>query len=115
MTRALYYFTTRDCVMPIKQEGLLPSIDETLAPSDPVVWLTEQPDVTLDPETAAVVAHRCGQCEATLAELDRMRNGDGEGGESLMLGPMTQWKYGKQGELHYFEHDGREITATFKP
>ena len=28
---------------------------------------------------------------------------------------MTQWKYGKRGARHYFEHDGREITATFKP
>jgi hypothetical protein len=44
-----------------------------------------------------------------------MRNGGDESGENLTLGPVTQWKYGKRGERHYFEHNGREITATFKP
>ena len=54
MTRALYHFTTTDYVLAIKTQGLLPSIEETLAPSDHVVWLTEQPDVTLNDEAAAV-------------------------------------------------------------
>ena len=91
MTRALYHFTTSDSVLAIKTQGLLPSIEQTLAPSDPVVWLTKQPYVTLDDETAAATAHVWGQYEVPLAELERMRNGGDESGENLTLIPVTKW------------------------
>jgi hypothetical protein len=106
MTRTLYHFTTRDCVLPIKQQGLLPSLDMTFAPADPVVWLTEQPDVTLDPAAGDVFAQAWGHYEASLADLEQARAGSVE----MTLDGMRQWKYGKQGQRLTFEAQSRDVV-----
>src|SRR6516164_398524 len=38
----LYHFTTADKVLPIKERGLLPSLEPQMSPDHAVVWLTSQ-------------------------------------------------------------------------
>jgi hypothetical protein len=67
----LFHFTTADKVLPIKERGLLPSLEPQMSPDHAVVWLTSQPDVSLTERDAKAMALWLQAYEAPLEELQR--------------------------------------------
>jgi hypothetical protein len=108
----LYHFTTADNVLPVKERGLLPQLDEVMTAGRPVVWLTTQPDVSLEPQAAKRLA-RLGFYEAP-AGLQKARAREAEGlDEGVTAGLCRQWSYGSKGERLTMQINGRECTVTF--
>ena len=106
----LYHFTTADRVLPIKERGLLPSLEPQMSPDHAVVWLTSQPDVSLTERDAKAMALWLQAYEAPLEELQRMRAGETEKFEA---GPCKRWRYGTMGERLHVVINGQERTVTF--
>src|SRR6516164_4332857 len=67
----LYHFTTADKVLPIKERGLLPSLEPQMSPDHAVVCLTSQQDVSLTERDAKAMALWLQAYEAPLDELKR--------------------------------------------
>ena len=82
----LYHFTTADKVLPIKERGLLPSLEPQMSPDYAVVWLTSRPDVSLTERDARAMALWLQFYEAPLssgcapAKLKRSRPDRANGG-----------------------------------
>jgi hypothetical protein len=93
-------------VLPIKERGLLPSVEEAMAPNHAVVWLRTQLDVSLSPDEGAWTATHHGLYEAPLSEL-RV--------DEITCDPPTQWWYGSKVKRPPREIDGRMVTVTFVP
>ena len=106
----LYHFTTADKVLPIKERGLLPSLEPQMSPDHAVVWLTSQPDVSLTERDAKAMALWLQAYEAPLDELKRMRAGETE---TFEAGPCKRWRYGTMGERLHMVINGQERTVTF--
>ena len=90
----LYHFTTADKVLPIKERGLLPSLEPQMSPDHAVVWLTSQPDVSHTERDARAMALLLQAYEAPLEDLQRMRAGETEKFEA---GRCKRWRYGTMG------------------
>ena len=106
----LFHFTTADKVLPIKERGLLPSLEPQMSPDQAVVWLISQPDVSLTERDAKAMALWLQAYEAPLEELQRMRAGETEKFEA---GPCKRWRYGTMGERLHMVINGQERTVTF--
>jgi hypothetical protein len=106
----LYHFTCADQVLPIKEHGLLPSLEPQMSPDHAVVWLTSQPDVSLTERDAKAVALWLQTYEAPLEDLRRMRAGEIE---TLEAGPCKRWRYGTTAERLHMVINGQERTVTF--
>jgi hypothetical protein len=106
-----YHYTDAASVLPIKEQGLLPTVDKVFSPDHPVVWVTTQEDVSVAPEDAIAMAKTLGFYEAPLSELARCM----EGGESPHAGAIKQWWYGTKGRRLSVNIDGRECTIHFVP
>ena len=106
----LYHFTTADRVLPIKERGLLPSLEPQMSPDHAVVWLTSQPDVSLTERDARAMALWLQFYEAPLSELQRMRAGEIETFEAR---PCKRWRYGTMGERLHMVINGQKRTVAF--
>jgi hypothetical protein len=106
----LFHFTTADKVLPIKERGLLPSLEPQMSPDHAVVWLTSQPDVSLTERDAKAMALWLQAYEAPLEDLRRMRAGETEKFEA---GRCKRWRYGTMGERLHMVINGQERTVTF--
>src|SRR6516225_7454522 len=106
----LFHFTTADKVLPIKERGLLPSLEPQMSPDHAVVWLTSQPDVSLTERDAKAMALWLQAYEAPLDELQRMRAGETE---TFEAGRCKRWRYGTMGERLHMVINGQERTVTF--
>src|SRR6516162_6722312 len=91
----LYHFTTADKVLPIKERGLLPSLEPQMSPDHAVVCLTSQQDVSLTERDAKAMALWLQAYEAPLDELKRMRAGETE---TFEAGRCKRWRDGSMGE-----------------
>ena len=106
----LYHFTTADKVLPIKERGLLPSLEPQMSPDQAVVWLISQPDVSLTERDAKAMALWLQAYEAPLEDLRRMRAGKIK---TIAAKPCRQWWYGTKGKRLRMVINGQERTVTF--
>jgi hypothetical protein len=106
----LYHYTLARHVRRIQRKGLLTSLEQIQAPC-PVVWLTTQPDVTVSPKDARVMAGKLGIYEGSMHDLRKMQAGEAR---SAPARPPRHWMHGESGGKRWTMHiNGRECDVTY--